>query len=243
MTTRARLAQGTKFQRETAPGTGLYVTIAELNNIGGPNLTSEDLEVTSHDSPGGWKEFMSGLKDGGAVTIDGHFVPEEATHQTLHSDVGGLVRNYRMLLPTAVADENKARWTFAAKVNSVNFTNPAGNNTMGFNASLKISGEPEITLIGSGGLTALAISEGVLTPAFDNAVYEYSASVANATDSLTVTPTAASHDITVNGETVLTTEASDPIALSVGLNRIYIVAKEDDKHAMAYTVYVYRAGA
>ncbi|UUZ47827.1 cadherin-like beta sandwich domain-containing protein [Massilia sp. B-10] len=74
----------------------------------------------------------------------------------------------------------------------------------------------------------------------------YTASVGNATTSLTVTPTRsdANASITVNGVAVISGNASGAIALSVGSNTITtIVTAQDGTTTKTYTVTVTRAGS
>lgn len=58
-------------------GTKLYlmdtpeVRIADLTSIGEFGIESEEIQVTTLDSPDGFKEFIAGLKDGGEVAISG----------------------------------------------------------------------------------------------------------------------------------------------------------------------------
>ncbi|HBV97780.1 MAG: hypothetical protein JL50_02935 [Peptococcaceae bacterium BICA1-7] len=143
--TQAIHASGTLFQRGNgATPTEVFTTLAEITEIGGPQLESEDIDVTSMDS-NGWREYVAGLKDGGEISIDGNFVPKETTHAQMITDFNaGTVSNYQILLPDAELDANKSKWTFAAKVKSLEFSHPA-DGVLGFSAALKISGQPTLT--------------------------------------------------------------------------------------------------
>ena len=93
-------------------------------------------------------------------------------------------------------------------------------------------------------LSGLSLSNGTLAPAFASGQTAYTASVPNATSSLTVTPTAneANATITVNGATVASGAASGSIALAVGQNTLTIVATaQDGTTTQTYTVTVTRA--
>ncbi len=46
------------------------VAIADVYNIGGPGVTRETVDVTTFDSTGGYREFISSLRDGGTLTFD-----------------------------------------------------------------------------------------------------------------------------------------------------------------------------
>ena len=94
-------------------------------------------------------------------------------------------------------------------------------------------------------LSALALSAGVLSPAFDPAVLAYSASVGYATDALQVAPTPAFGDatVTVNGTPAL---PGNPVRVPLvpGLNTIAVQATaQDGTTQQTYTLRVIRASA
>ena len=80
------------------------------------------------------------------------------------------------------------------------------------------------------GLTALSLTAGTLSPVFSPTIAAYTASVPNATSTITVTPTALNADVrlTVNGAPAITGIASAPITLAEGANTITIVATSPD---------------
>ncbi|CAF0860022.1 unnamed protein product [Rotaria sordida] len=96
-------------------------------------------------------------------------------------------------------------------------------------------------------LGSLVLSSGTLAPTFAAATISYTASVTNATTSITVTPTLPANTtstITVNGNTVASGVASGSIALSVGANTITtIVTAEDGSTTKTYTVTVTRVAS
>jgi gliding motility-associated-like protein len=95
-------------------------------------------------------------------------------------------------------------------------------------------------------LSSLTLSSGTLNPAFDNATNNYTASVSNATASITVTPTVtdANSTVTVNGTAVTSGNVSGPIALNVGTNTITtVVTAQDGTTTNTYTVVVTRAAS
>jgi len=92
-------------------------------------------------------------------------------------------------------------------------------------------------------LSNLTLSSGTLSPAFASGTIAYTASVPNATASITVTPTTndATATVTVNGSTVTSGSASGSIALAVGSNTITtVVTAQDGTTTKTYTVNVTR---
>ena len=95
-------------------------------------------------------------------------------------------------------------------------------------------------------LSALSLSSGTLAPAFAAGTTSYTASVSNATTSLTVTPTVAdaTASVTVNGVATTSGNASGAIALAVGANTLTtVVTAQDGTTTKTYTVMVTRAGS
>jgi len=95
-------------------------------------------------------------------------------------------------------------------------------------------------------LSNLAISSGTLSPVFASGTSSYTASVSNATASVTVTPATADPNatITVNGTKTASGSQSAPVALNVGNNTITtVVTAQDGITKQSYTVTVNRAAS
>ncbi|WP_020619891.1 cadherin-like beta sandwich domain-containing protein, partial [Paenibacillus daejeonensis] len=95
----------------------------------------------------------------------------------------------------------------------------------------------------NGNLSNLTLSEGSLNPAFASGTEDYTASVANSVNTIKVTPTVdvGTSTVTVNGDTVTSGSASDPIALNVGTNTITVEVTAQDSSTKTYTITVTRA--
>jgi hypothetical protein len=93
-------------------------------------------------------------------------------------------------------------------------------------------------------LSALSVSVGALSPAFDPGVMDYATSVASSVDSTTVTATATDPGatITIGATAVASAAPSAPIALGVGTTEIPVnVTAADGQAQQAYIVTVTRA--
>ena len=119
-------------------------TVAGVQNISGPSLTLETIDVTNHSSTSAWREFVGGLKDGGEVTFDLVFDPVAATHKNAS---GGLLN----LLTTRASgsfsltfpDSGLTVWSFTAFVTNFEPGEPVDGALMA-SATLKISGVPTL---------------------------------------------------------------------------------------------------
>lgn len=89
---------GTKFYRWTDSG---WVAVAEITNINGPGKSKETIEVTSLDSTGGYREFISSFRDGGTVTLTMNFTRAgyDIMNDEYESDESG---NFQIVLPPVV---------------------------------------------------------------------------------------------------------------------------------------------
>ncbi|MDA7483282.1 cadherin-like beta sandwich domain-containing protein, partial [Planktomarina temperata] len=89
-------------------------------------------------------------------------------------------------------------------------------------------------------LSALALSQGSLSPSFTSGTLAYTASVAHSVSSLIVTPTTndANATATVNGASPAT-----PVTLSVGSNTVTVQVTAQDGTTQSYTVTVTRAAS
>jgi predicted secreted protein len=93
-------AFGTELRRgDGATPTEVFTAIGSVMSVGGPGLSRDTYDVTAHDSPDQWREFIGGLKDGGVVSIDINYNP--AVHDTLVDDFDDSApRNYEVAFPT-----------------------------------------------------------------------------------------------------------------------------------------------
>ncbi len=235
----ARKTHGTElFRGETK--------VARLLNISPPEITRDDMDVTDHDSPDGYKEYIPGLKDGGEVPIEGHLIPTDNTQKGLLSAVDiDVPEPWTIKFPTVP----RLYITFDGYVKGCKVGDAPVDGAMTFSATIKVTGKPQILTDESDGLSALVLTgsdSGALDlmPAFDNGVYEYFAVAANADETVTVTPTGADHTITVNGATVPTSVESGPIALTAEeTTTITVKAAETGAAPVTYVIKVYREGA
>lgn len=131
-------AYGVMFERSDMAGSPTFTAIANVTNIGGPELERETHDVTAHDSPDGWREFIGGLKDGGEVTLELNYDPSD--HDVLVADFeDDNPRNYRLTWPNGIGDP----WTFKAIMNGFSPEAPV-DGKLSCEVKFKVSGKPVI---------------------------------------------------------------------------------------------------
>lgn len=128
-------ALGTKLKKGTA-------AIANLTSISGLDVSADTIETTTLDSEG-YRTYIQGLKDAGEISISGYL---DATagkgHAELFADFeAGTVDNYTIEFPAAM----KAKWEFGAIVTGFS-TGAELEDLVSFEATLKISGQPTLTV-------------------------------------------------------------------------------------------------
>lgn len=141
----ARAGIGTLLKMGDGASPEVFTTIAQCNNIGGPSMKADTYESTNHDTTGGWKTFITGLKEGGEVPVKLFFDVNEATHKDAATGLIGVfkantVKNWQIV----VAGTSPAvKWTFAGPITALNFAYPV-DNIQTCDATIKVSGAPAL---------------------------------------------------------------------------------------------------
>jgi|SRR6056297_1747696 len=129
-----------------AQGTVLTVgsAVAELTNISGPSISADTIDVTTHDSADGFREYVGGLRDGGEISIEGNLV--DATESNILIallEAGTVTEDATIDLPTSTA----MTFTFDCIVTAYETTAPH-DGKLGFSATLKVTGKPVLAATG-----------------------------------------------------------------------------------------------
>lgn len=134
-------AFGIALQRgDGATPTEAFAAIAKVTNLSGPEIERETYDVTSHDSPNGWREFIGGLKDGGEVSVEINYDPR--VHDDLIDDFEDTnPRNYKMVFPAQAGGGN---WAFKAILTGFSQEAPV-DDKLSAELTFKVSGKPTIT--------------------------------------------------------------------------------------------------
>ncbi|MDX3235651.1 phage tail tube protein [Streptomyces sp. ME03-5709C] len=130
---------GTQLKRGDGGGPEAFTAIANATGISGPGLSRETIDVTAHDSPDQWMEFVGGLKDGGEVSLDVNYDPSE--HDALVADFDDEEpRNYQLVFP----DPDETTWTFAAILTGFEPDAPY-DDKLSASLTFKVSGKPTLS--------------------------------------------------------------------------------------------------
>lgn len=119
-------------------------TVAEVNDISGPGLSRDNIEVTHHQSANRWREFIKGLKDGGEVTFSVNYIPTNATHNVAAGMLGDFsnettVDTWSLVFP----DTGATTWSFPGFITSWEPAEPI-DDKLSADVTIKVSGQPTL---------------------------------------------------------------------------------------------------
>lgn len=141
-----RDAFGTQFKRDTT-GAGAFAAIASVSDISGPERSREEIEVTAHDSPDKYKEFVKGLKEAGEVTITLNYDPGQSTHRDLDADFEEEApRDYQLVVLPGDADQLTV--DFSGLITGLSEAYPV-DDKMECEATFRITGKANRTYAGA----------------------------------------------------------------------------------------------
>lgn len=142
-----RDAFGTEFRRgDGATPTETFTAIANVSSISGPARSRETIDVTAHNSPDQYMQFIGGLKDGGEVSLEINYDPTESTHDLDDDFDDTEPRNYQIVILPDTADEHT--WDFAGILTELSDEFPY-DDKMGRSMTVKITGKPVLSATGS----------------------------------------------------------------------------------------------
>jgi predicted secreted protein len=114
-----------------------FTLIPEIRSISGPTQSAEQIDVTSHDTPGGFRDKIQGLKDWGVLNCEMLWLPGDPKHLQLFNDyVAGTVRHYKLTVPDALAT-------------TLNFSAFIGNNPTQIPFDGALTKNVEFVIVGS----------------------------------------------------------------------------------------------
>lgn len=106
MTSAAIWAYGSLLQLGDGAVSEAFTSVAEITELTPPQMSRDDIDVTSHQSSDGYREFISGLRDGGEVSFKANWLPTNSTHdgttgllETFNDNVN---HNWKVILPNTL---------------------------------------------------------------------------------------------------------------------------------------------
>lgn len=110
--------------------------IGALTSIGEITPSSEELDATTLDSSGGYREYLQGFKDSGEVTVTGYYDKADTGQAELIAGfVSGEIKDVDITFPGTAGGAE-----FQAYVKSYTIGAADVDGIIGFGATLRISG-------------------------------------------------------------------------------------------------------
>ena len=135
--TSAAAAIGSEFRLGSTASPPVYTLVAEILSIGGPEVSAEEIDVTSLDSTGGYKEYITGTKDGGTVSLEANWIKGNANQLSMRNLVdSGATRWFQI----SFADSPNTIATFQGVVTAFGMSADPGSQLKA-TFSVRISGQ------------------------------------------------------------------------------------------------------
>jgi|PlaIllAssembly_1097288.scaffolds.fasta_scaffold257198_2 hypothetical protein len=127
--------QGTQFALGST-------TVAELTNISFPGFSSDDIDVTTHNSADYARQFIKGLTDAGEITLEGYF--NYTDYVTMYAGQWTLsLYSATIAVPTK---PSATKWLANVYVKGLEGSSPF-DDKIEFSATCKITGKPSLTQV------------------------------------------------------------------------------------------------
>jgi predicted secreted protein len=132
------LGYGSVFEIVSDTSPDVFVALAEVKSITPPSIDVDQVEVTHMQSPNRYREFISGLLDGGEASFEMNFVPGSTSDDRLFEllNLGTGVSRRRAC---RISYPNGVTWAFDAEVTGYEPDVPF-DDVMTATVTLKVSG-------------------------------------------------------------------------------------------------------
>ncbi len=134
-------AFGTKLlmcSATAAPTTG--DEIGDLTNISGPSMSAEEIDVTSHDSTGAFRESVVSFLDPGSISLEGNLMSGGGAEDMVSAYNDRAKQSFEIIFPTT----DELSWKFDGYVTGVETGAPYDGKAT-FSASIRVTGEPVLS--------------------------------------------------------------------------------------------------
>jgi len=118
--------------------TALWVEVAKVRNLSGPTMSRDTIDDTAFDTANTYREFISGLRDAGEVTITLAF--NRDGYEIMKTDFeDDTAQNYEIVLP----DADTTSLEFEAFVTEMPLDVPL-DDLVTVDVTFKITGQPNL---------------------------------------------------------------------------------------------------
>lgn len=134
----ATRAQGTTLK--FTPANGTQVTVGRLTSVGEIAPEAEEVDITTLESTGGYREYMQGFRDSGELEIAGfHDADDDGQVALRTAFAAGTNGSFEVKFPDDTAV------TFSGFIKSHTIGSAEVDGAIGFGAVIRISGAVTVT--------------------------------------------------------------------------------------------------
>jgi hypothetical protein len=100
MATIAKLSNGSLLQIGDGGGSEIFTTVPEVKKLAGPGAKFDLLDVSSHDTPTLFREYIPGFSDGDSIRFTINWRPSNTVHKGIRIDAyAATLRNFKIVFP------------------------------------------------------------------------------------------------------------------------------------------------
>ena len=111
------------------------VTIGKLTSIGQINQTADEIDITTLDSTGAYREYLQGFKDAGSLEVTGLYAPGDSSQQSFNTLYqSGETVSWMITFP------DRSTLTFDGFVSGVNYGPIEVDGVPGFGGTIRLTG-------------------------------------------------------------------------------------------------------
>lgn len=126
-------AQGTRLM--ICPQDAEPIALGYLSSVGEIRPEVEELDVTTLDSPGGWREYRQGMRSAGEIELEGYHDAGDAGQAALRAALGQDV-----ILAFEVSFPDGMRVRFSGFVKRYSIGAAQVDSALGFGVTIRITG-------------------------------------------------------------------------------------------------------
>lgn len=118
-----------------------YDLIPQCRTLNSPDIVQDYLDGSNHDSPGAFKEYVAGFKDGGELPLEIVWNPAITLHVTIYNDLlSQSIITWRVIMNNATS----TTWQFTGYVAKFNVPLPH-DGIVTASMAIKVTAAPTLT--------------------------------------------------------------------------------------------------
>lgn len=141
--TQGSIGYGVMFRRGNEASPEVFSIVGEVKDVNGPDMKRETVDATHSQSPGRWREFISGLRDGGEVSVTVALIPSAGATSQHKKFVNDFENDNAVAYQVTFPNTAKTFWSFNAFQTALPHAMPF-DGEMTHVLTFKITGPPTL---------------------------------------------------------------------------------------------------